>query len=245
MPDLATAIPTPTDGGTTYTFRIRRGIRYSNGALAAAGGLPARDRAIGDGLRTQRRRHRLLLLEHRGLRGVPEAPPRRCDLSNGIVADPASNTVTFHLTRPDPDFLAPARTPVRRRRPGGHAVQGSAAAAGDGPVHVRERRHEARRAARSQPALPRVVSRRPTRRLPGRDRLAVRRRCRARNGAPSSEGAPIVALDAGTRTKARTRSRPPPCSPRCGRATRASCTSIRPSRPSTCSSTRGCRRSTT
>ena len=32
VPDLATSVPTPTDGGLTYTFQLRRGIRYSNGA---------------------------------------------------------------------------------------------------------------------------------------------------------------------------------------------------------------------
>jgi YVTN family beta-propeller protein len=31
VPDLATALPTATDGGRTYTFRLRRGIRYSTG----------------------------------------------------------------------------------------------------------------------------------------------------------------------------------------------------------------------
>ena len=31
MPDLAVSLPTPTDGGKTYTFKLRRGIRYSNG----------------------------------------------------------------------------------------------------------------------------------------------------------------------------------------------------------------------
>ena len=33
VPDLATAIPTPTDGGKTYTFQIRKGIKFSNGAV--------------------------------------------------------------------------------------------------------------------------------------------------------------------------------------------------------------------
>ena len=33
VPDLAVSLPSPTDGGTTYTFRLRRGIRYSNGEL--------------------------------------------------------------------------------------------------------------------------------------------------------------------------------------------------------------------
>src|SRR5207249_4143571 len=33
VPDLATTLPTPTDGGRTYTFQLRRGIHYSTGAL--------------------------------------------------------------------------------------------------------------------------------------------------------------------------------------------------------------------
>ena len=33
VPDLATALPPPTDGGRTYTFHLRAGIRYSTGAL--------------------------------------------------------------------------------------------------------------------------------------------------------------------------------------------------------------------
>ena len=35
VPDLATEIPTPTDGGLTYTFQLRPGIRYSNGEVVA------------------------------------------------------------------------------------------------------------------------------------------------------------------------------------------------------------------
>ena len=31
VPDLATAIPQPIDGGRTYVFTIRRGIHYSDG----------------------------------------------------------------------------------------------------------------------------------------------------------------------------------------------------------------------
>ncbi len=33
VPDLAVALPTPADGGKTYTFQVRPGIRYSNGQL--------------------------------------------------------------------------------------------------------------------------------------------------------------------------------------------------------------------
>ena len=35
VPDLAVSVPTPTDGGTTYRFQLRRGIRYSNGAVVS------------------------------------------------------------------------------------------------------------------------------------------------------------------------------------------------------------------
>ena len=55
--------------------------------------------------------------------------PHRCDLHRGIEVDRTTNTVTFHLTRPDPDFLyklalraaaaVPTGTPIRilRRHP--------------------------------------------------------------------------------------------------------------------------------
>ena len=35
VPDLALSIPAPSDGDTTYTFRLRRGIRYSDGRRCA------------------------------------------------------------------------------------------------------------------------------------------------------------------------------------------------------------------
>ncbi|HEU5421424.1 MAG TPA: ABC transporter substrate-binding protein, partial [Streptosporangiaceae bacterium] len=31
VPDLATSLPEPTNGGKTYTFHIRQGIKFSNG----------------------------------------------------------------------------------------------------------------------------------------------------------------------------------------------------------------------
>src|SRR5207244_11535232 len=36
VPDLATRLPQPAGGGTTYMFTIRRGIRYSTGTLVRA-----------------------------------------------------------------------------------------------------------------------------------------------------------------------------------------------------------------
>jgi peptide/nickel transport system substrate-binding protein len=117
VPDLATSLPTPTDGGRTYTFLLRSGIRYSTGKPVRATDFRStfeRDFALGSGGSydeivggAQCRKH-----------------PKRCDLSRGIVADDVAHTVTFHLIRPDPDFLyklayayvLPSGTP---RRPAG------------------------------------------------------------------------------------------------------------------------------
>jgi peptide/nickel transport system substrate-binding protein len=124
VPDLASALPTVSDGGRTYTFRMRRGIRYSTGAVVR----PADFR---------RGIERALLIggadaPNSYLGGIVGAAAcvkaaKGCDLSNGIVTDPNSDTVTFHLTAPDPDFLyklalpvadaVPASTPLKARPP--------------------------------------------------------------------------------------------------------------------------------
>jgi YVTN family beta-propeller protein len=119
VPDLAISLPTPTDGGLTYTFELRRGIRYSNGA-------PVRPKDFRHALE---RLFKLnagfasLYYEHVvGARACIADPPT-CDLAHGIVADDAANTVTFHLVSADPEFLhelalsvavaVPSRTPNR------------------------------------------------------------------------------------------------------------------------------------
>jgi peptide/nickel transport system substrate-binding protein len=119
VPDLATTLPTPTDGGRTYTFQLRAGIRYSNG----------------NAVRPEDFRRELERVFRLG-NGYPQsfytgilggqaciARPARCTLAGGVVPDDAADTVTFHLTAPDPDFLyklafpwavaVPATTPLR------------------------------------------------------------------------------------------------------------------------------------
>ena len=99
VPDLATSLPTPTDGGLTYTFLLRSGIRYSTGRPVRATDFRAtfeRDFALGSPG-----------MDWDEIVGGAQCrkQPKRCDLSRGIVADDVAHTVTFHLTRPDPDFL--------------------------------------------------------------------------------------------------------------------------------------------
>ena len=99
VPDLATSLPAPTDGGRTYTFQLRPGIRYSNGRPVQATDFRStfeRFYALGSPV-----------TDYDGIVGGAQCRkhPKRCDLSRGIVADDVAHTVTFHLTRPDPDFL--------------------------------------------------------------------------------------------------------------------------------------------
>ncbi len=101
VPDLATALPAPTDGGRTYTFRLRSGVRYSTGVLVQP-------------MDFRRAVERVFTLEdgygqsvYGGIVGARrcQSNPKRCTLARGIVADQRANTVTFHLRTADPDFL--------------------------------------------------------------------------------------------------------------------------------------------
>jgi YVTN family beta-propeller protein len=118
VPDLAVSLPAPTDGGRTYTFQLRRNIRYSNGRPVAPADVRwtiERDfelRSPGTGF-------------YEGIVGAAACAehPRPCRLDQGIVPNSQANTVTFHLVAPDPEFLyklglpfadlVPAGTPAK------------------------------------------------------------------------------------------------------------------------------------
>jgi ABC-type transport system substrate-binding protein len=99
VPDLARTLPRPTAGGTTYTFTLRRGIRYSTGNLVRASDFRRGiQRQLGFGATPG---------YYEGIRGGSACikHPKQCDLSAGIVTDDAAGTVTFRLVQADPDFL--------------------------------------------------------------------------------------------------------------------------------------------
>jgi peptide/nickel transport system substrate-binding protein len=100
VPDLADAIPQPTDGGLTYRFRLHSGIRYSTGALVRPEDIRRGiERGLVEGFEGQYFNHII---------GAPRClahPKAPCNLSRGIVADDATDTVTFHLSSPDPELL--------------------------------------------------------------------------------------------------------------------------------------------
>jgi YVTN family beta-propeller protein len=114
VPDLAISLPSPTDDGRTYTFRLRPGLRYSNGRFVK----PADVRASVE---------RLFEVPHSpapqyygGIVGADRCRPNRtCDLRAGIATDAVARTLTFHLKVPDGDFLAKLALPFADVVPAG------------------------------------------------------------------------------------------------------------------------------
>ena len=133
VPDLAVALPTESPTRTTYTLTLRRGIRYSNGAPVRAS----------DFRRAIERDFKLAspgAFYYRAVRGAATCleRPRRCNLARGIVTDDPAGTVTFRLTRPDPELMwkltLPFAHPIPPRTP--NAVQNHQAIPGTGPYMV-------------------------------------------------------------------------------------------------------------
>ncbi|HEX9032879.1 MAG TPA: ABC transporter substrate-binding protein [Streptosporangiaceae bacterium] len=97
VPDLTTSIPTPTDGGKTYVFNIRRGIKFSNGQVMKPS----------DFVKTFERQFTVPgpTTFYSTIVGASACSTKGCDLSKGVVADDTNYTLTIHLTAPDPEFL--------------------------------------------------------------------------------------------------------------------------------------------
>jgi peptide/nickel transport system substrate-binding protein len=115
--DLAQALPTVSRDRRTFVFELRHGVRYSDGR-------PVRPSDIRRGIE---RTYRInpagqpFFTYYSGIAGATKcaAHPRTCNLSHGIVADDATGTITFHLTRPDPNFLAALALPFAIAVPAG------------------------------------------------------------------------------------------------------------------------------
>jgi peptide/nickel transport system substrate-binding protein len=113
VPDLATSIPTSPDGGLTWTFQLRSGIRYSTGAVVRPSDVPGSfKRSLRPGAALEGNTE--VIGSSKGCGSGP------CDLSRGITFDDQAGTVTFHLASADPvfpstisaTFILPAGTPI-------------------------------------------------------------------------------------------------------------------------------------
>jgi YVTN family beta-propeller protein len=131
--NLATRVPSPTDGGRTYTFQLRPGIRYSNGALVRAADFRASvERSI-----------KVSPFPPPFVQGLVGATacvkqPAACDLSRGIETNDEARTVTIHLTAPDPDFLYKLALPLASLVPADSppTVAGDEPLPGTGPYRL-------------------------------------------------------------------------------------------------------------
>jgi peptide/nickel transport system substrate-binding protein len=135
VPDLAVSLPTPTDEGKTYTFRLRPGIRYSNGKLVEPQDFRAAlERLFETGTQGGTLYNSGIVGAGRCRLGGPH-----CDLSRGIVTNSSARTVTIHLTAPDAELLDKLAMPPASFVPPGTPVHGpvdSRPVPGTGPYMI-------------------------------------------------------------------------------------------------------------
>jgi len=134
VPDLATVVPQPRDGGRTYVFTLRKGVKFSNGAPVTVGDVVASFQ-------------RLFKVNnpnagswYNNIVGGAAclASPASCTLAGGVIADAGANTVTIHLVSPNPEFLYQIALPFAAILPAGTPPRdlGTIPVPGTGPYMI-------------------------------------------------------------------------------------------------------------
>jgi peptide/nickel transport system substrate-binding protein len=114
VPDLASAMPTVTDGGKTYTFHLRSGVMFS---------APVSREVKPSDIKYSI--ERLFRVDsggvgfYTGIVGANSYAKTRTGGISGIVADDKAMTITFHLTQPDGTFNDYIATPFAFALPKG------------------------------------------------------------------------------------------------------------------------------
>lgn len=99
IPGVAQSLPTVTNGGKTYTFMLRKGLVYSNGAPVKASDFAyAIERAIKLGWGSDS-----FLTEN--IAGAEEFQKGKASTISGIQTDDSSGAITIHLVAPYGPFL--------------------------------------------------------------------------------------------------------------------------------------------
>jgi len=109
VPDLAENVPQPQEGGRTFVFKLRPGIKFANGHdVTAVDVVASFQRIFKISGPTSGSFYGVIVGADRCLKS-----PADCTLEGGVVADAEAGTVTFHLTAPDEDFLDMLASTVR------------------------------------------------------------------------------------------------------------------------------------
>jgi peptide/nickel transport system substrate-binding protein len=100
VPDLAESLPKPTNGGKTWVFKLRKGIKFSNGQPVTVKDVVASFQRI------FKVKSPTSGSFYAGIVGAKAclAKPAGCTLKGGVSANAKANTVTINLIAPDPEF---------------------------------------------------------------------------------------------------------------------------------------------
>jgi peptide/nickel transport system substrate-binding protein len=127
VPDLATSIPLPTNGGKTYVFHIRRGIKFSNGqVLTPSAFVTTFERQFTVPGPTS---------FYSDIVGASACSTKGCNLSKGVIANDSAYTLTINLTAPDPEIMDQLALPFAYAVPANTSLKllGNSVPPGTGP----------------------------------------------------------------------------------------------------------------
>src|SRR5690348_6793644 len=123
VPDLAVAIPKPTQGGRTWVFKLRSGIKFSNGKVVKPSDFAYTF------LRIFKVHTPTASSFYGNIVGAAACLKNAatCNLKKGVIANDKANTLTIHLVNPDAEWLyklavphasvVPAGTPMKDQGP--------------------------------------------------------------------------------------------------------------------------------
>lgn len=101
VPDLAENLPSPENGGLTYTFTLRPNLHFSDGRpVTTADVAQSLRRIFKVGSPTAGSFYAAIVGADECLKN-----PATCTLQGGVEEDPSQRRITIHLARPDTEFL--------------------------------------------------------------------------------------------------------------------------------------------
>jgi peptide/nickel transport system substrate-binding protein len=133
-PDLAESMPHVIHGGNTYVFKLRRGIKFSNGKPVTV------EDVVASFERIFKVSSPTAGTFYNGIVGAAAClkQPADCSLSKGVIGNRRNRTVTINLTAPDPEFPYKLAVPHATVLPKGSPAKdsGTKPLPGTGPYKI-------------------------------------------------------------------------------------------------------------